>query len=186
MIDEIITTVSTFESQAKVNDSKIFLGHKTSAVFHRDLHYEPFRIASASGIHFHFTNGQKVVDATGGAAVSCIGHGDPRVRDAISAQFDALDYCHSMFFSCPSSEELCQALIDTTNGQMAKAYIVCSGVSSPTARKFAPRTNQCCWQVRRQWRQPWNFVANTLWNFQHPNPSELVLLPVNNPTMGLL
>lgn len=144
MIDEIITTVSTFESQAKVNDSKIFLGHKTSAVFHRDLHYEPFKIASASGIHFHFTNGQKVVDATGGAAVSCIGHGDPRVRDAISAQFDALDYCHSMFFSCPSSEELCQALIDTTNGQMAKAYIVCSGVPSPTARTFAPRTNQCC------------------------------------------
>ena len=144
MTDEIIATASTFESQAKVNESKIFLGHKTSAVFHRDLHYEPFKIASASGIHFHFTNGQKVVDATGGAAVSCIGHGDPRVRDAISAQFDALDYCHSMFFSCPSSEELCQALIDTTNGQMAKAYIVCSGVSSPTARKFAPRTNQCC------------------------------------------
>ena len=138
MIDEIITTVSTFESQAKVNDSKIFLGHKASAVFHRDLHYEPFKIASASGIHFHFTNGQKVVDATGGAAVSCIGHGDPRVRDAISAQFDALDYCHSMFFSCPSSEELCQALINTTNRQMAKAYIVCSGVSSPQQENSLP------------------------------------------------
>ncbi|KAL6822394.1 pyridoxal phosphate-dependent transferase [Trichoderma camerunense] len=98
-----------------------------SAVLHRDLKQEPFRIVSSSGFYIQFDDGRKILDATGGAAVSCIGHGDQRVIDAITAQAKTLDYCHSMFYSCPSAEDLCQQLIRSTNGQMAKAFIVCSG-----------------------------------------------------------
>jgi adenosylmethionine-8-amino-7-oxononanoate aminotransferase len=98
-----------------------------SAVLHRDLKQDPFRVVSSSGNYIQFDNGRKVLDATGGAAVSCIGHGDQRVVDAIAAQAKVLDYCHTMFYSCPSAEELCQTLIESTNGQMAKAFIVCSG-----------------------------------------------------------
>lgn len=98
-----------------------------SAVLHRDLNHEPFRVVSASGFYIQFDDGRKILDATGGAAVSCIGHGDQRVIEAITAQAKTLDYCHTMFYSCPSAEELCQQLIESTDGQMAKAFIVCSG-----------------------------------------------------------
>jgi 4-aminobutyrate aminotransferase-like enzyme len=46
-----------------------------SAVLHRSLHHEPLRVISAKGNYLHLNNGQKIFDATGGAAVACIGHG---------------------------------------------------------------------------------------------------------------
>lgn len=49
-----------------------------SAVLHRSLHAEPLQVVSAQGNYLHLTNGQKIFDATGGAAVSCLGHGDVR------------------------------------------------------------------------------------------------------------
>ena len=98
-----------------------------SAVLHRDIHTENLEIVDATGIYLTFSNGKKIIDATGGAAVSCIGHGDPRVVDALAAQMKKVDYCHSMFFSCAPSEELARMLIDSTHGQMARALFVSSG-----------------------------------------------------------
>ncbi|KAL7812301.1 Adenosylmethionine-8-amino-7-oxononanoate aminotransferase-like protein [Trichoderma gracile] len=98
-----------------------------SAVLHRDLKLAPSRVVSSSGLYIQFDNGRRILDATGGAAVSCIGHGDERVIEAITIQAKALDYCHTMFYSCPSAEDLCQQLIQSTGGQMARAFIVCSG-----------------------------------------------------------
>lgn len=49
-----------------------------SAVLHRSLHAEPLQVVSAQGNYLHLTNGQRIFDATGGAAVSCLGHGDVR------------------------------------------------------------------------------------------------------------
>lgn len=103
------------------------LTNGTSAVLHRDLHKDPHEVIGASGLYLTLSNGKRIIDATGGAAVSCIGHGNERVREAISAQIGQLDYCHSMFFSCPSSESLARVLIDSTHGHMARAFIVSSG-----------------------------------------------------------
>lgn len=49
-----------------------------SAVLHRSLHAEPLQVVSAHGNYIHLTSGQKIFDATGGAAVSCLGHNDVR------------------------------------------------------------------------------------------------------------
>lgn len=49
-----------------------------SAVLHRSLHHDPLRVLSAKGNYLHLSNGQKILDATGGAAVACLGHGDER------------------------------------------------------------------------------------------------------------
>ena len=100
-----------------------------SAVLHRDLHKKPHQIIEASGLYLTLSDRRRIIDATGGAAVSCIGHGDKRVRDAISTQITKLDYCHSMFFSCPSSEDLARVLIDSTDGAMSRVFIVNSGES---------------------------------------------------------
>ena len=49
-----------------------------STVLHRSLHSDPLRVLSAKGNHLHLSNGQSIFDATGGAAVACLGHGDER------------------------------------------------------------------------------------------------------------
>ncbi|KAL9113625.1 MAG: hypothetical protein Q9227_002363 [Pyrenula ochraceoflavens] len=109
------------------NDKQDSSGKRPSAVLHRDLHDDPVEIVQASGHCLVLADGRKVFDASGGAAVSCIGHGDPRVQKVIAEQVTKLDYCHSLFFSCPPSEDLSQLLVDSTAGQMSRAYIVSSG-----------------------------------------------------------
>lgn len=50
----------------------------SSFVLHRSLHQDPLHVVSAKGHFLHLSNGQKIFDATGGAAVACLGHGDER------------------------------------------------------------------------------------------------------------
>ena len=49
-----------------------------STVLHRSLHSDPLSVLSAQGNHLRLSNGQSIFDATGGAAVACLGHGDER------------------------------------------------------------------------------------------------------------
>jgi adenosylmethionine-8-amino-7-oxononanoate aminotransferase len=60
--------------------NKMHVNGKTtkSAVLHRSLHHKPLHVISAKGNSLYLDNGQKILDATGGAAVSCLGHGNER------------------------------------------------------------------------------------------------------------
>lgn len=104
-----------------------------SAVFHRSLHSDPIPVIGANGNYLHLSTGRNILDATGGAAVSCLGHGNERVKEAVMEQMNIVSYVHSMTFATESAENLARELIDSTNGEMSKAYIVSSGqsVSSP-------------------------------------------------------
>ena len=97
------------------------------ALLHRHLHVEPIPVVGARGNYLHLSTGQKLLDATGGAAVSCLGHGNERVKEAIINQMDTVSYVHSMTFATESAEELAKELIDSTNGEMTKVWIVSSG-----------------------------------------------------------
>lgn len=98
-----------------------------SAVFHRSLHCDPISVVGANGNYLHLSNGGNLLDATGGAAVSCLGHGNKRVKDAIISQLDVVSYVHSATFGTDAAEKLAKALVDSTGGEMSKAYIVSSG-----------------------------------------------------------
>lgn len=50
----------------------------TSHVLHRSLHHDPLRVIHAKGNYLYLNDGRKIFDATGGAAVACLGHGDER------------------------------------------------------------------------------------------------------------
>ena len=103
------------------------LSRNESAVLHRDIHFPPKKATKASGNYIFLEDGQKILDATGGAAVSCLGHANPIVKAAISDQMDELSYCHSAFFGTRSFEELASLLVDSTGGKMSKAFILSSG-----------------------------------------------------------
>lgn len=102
-------------------------GNSKSAVLHRSLHNDPHKVIRAEGNYLYLSNGQKIFDATGGAAVACIGHGNERIKEAIKQQMNEVSYCHSLFYATTAAEELAQELIDSTDGKMARVFVVSSG-----------------------------------------------------------
>lgn len=96
-------------------------------VLQRSLRFTPPNITASRGLYLTLENGQEVLDATSGAAVACLGHGNERVRDAVVRQMDKLSYCHSFMFATPSGDELGKLVIDSTGGRMSKAVFVSSG-----------------------------------------------------------
>jgi adenosylmethionine-8-amino-7-oxononanoate aminotransferase len=98
-----------------------------SYTLHRSLHKKPHTVVSAEGLYLTLSNGQKILDASGGAAVSCLGHGNARVKAAITKQMEVVSYCHTLFYSTSAAEELAEELCAGTGGEMTKAFIVSSG-----------------------------------------------------------
>lgn len=105
----------------------------SSYTLDRNLHNPPTCVVSASGLYLTLEDGRKILDATGGAAVSCIGHGNPRVKEAIMKQMDDLSYCHSMFFSHRAAEKLGKEIVGAESAAAkagmkdAKLWVCCSG-----------------------------------------------------------
>jgi adenosylmethionine-8-amino-7-oxononanoate aminotransferase len=72
-------------------------------------------------------SGREYLDACGGAAVSCLGHGHPDVLAAMHAQIDRLAYAHTSFFTSEPAEALADQLIRTAPAGMSHAYLVSGG-----------------------------------------------------------
>ena len=62
-------------------------GSRLTAILHRTP-WRPPVASSAEGIYITLEDGTKIIDAVGGAAVSCIGNGHPVVKQAIKDQVD--------------------------------------------------------------------------------------------------
>jgi adenosylmethionine-8-amino-7-oxononanoate aminotransferase len=71
--------------------------------------------------------GKQYLDASGGAAVSSLGHGHPDVIAAMHAQIDKLAYVHTSFFTTDVAEQLADELIDTAPAGMSHVYLVSGG-----------------------------------------------------------
>jgi len=102
-----------------------------SAVLHRSLAAEFLTMVRAEGNHIILDDGRKIFDASGGAAVGCIGWGSKRVAEAVANQVLAAPYCSTIFYTTKVQEELCRMLVDSTGGAMSRAYIVNSGPHPP-------------------------------------------------------
>lgn len=98
-----------------------------SALLHRDSHFIPKKAIGGKGCYIFLEDGTQFLDSTGGAAVSCLGHGNEEVQLAIKKQTDQISYCHTAFFGTDVAEELAQFLVDSTGGLMSKVFIVSSG-----------------------------------------------------------
>ncbi len=96
-------------------------------VFHRDARSEPPIAVSGEGPYLLDRDGRRYLDASGGAAVSCLGHGHRAVIDAIKAQADALAYAHTAFFSSEPAEALADELIRASGDVFERVYFVSGG-----------------------------------------------------------
>jgi adenosylmethionine-8-amino-7-oxononanoate aminotransferase len=83
--------------------------------------------AGGRGIELFDANGRAYIDASGGAAVSCLGHGHPEVNAALHAQIDKLAYTHSSFFTTDVAERLADKLIEDAPAGLSHVYFVSGG-----------------------------------------------------------
>ncbi|MDP6345978.1 MAG: aminotransferase class III-fold pyridoxal phosphate-dependent enzyme, partial [Alphaproteobacteria bacterium] len=79
-----------------------------SAVFPRHAGQRPAVAARGEGCYIVDTDGNRYLDASGGAAVSCLGHSDPDVRRAIADQIDRIAFAHTGFFTSAPAEQLAE------------------------------------------------------------------------------
>lgn len=115
----------------KVNASAHTNGMRTTDfLLDRHLRSDYPVVVRGKGNLLHLKDGRVVFDATGGAAVSCLGHGDERVSNAVSAQLrSGISYLASGFWGNDVVDELCAELIHGTGGKMARVYLTGSGKS---------------------------------------------------------
>lgn len=111
---------------------------RRSRVLHRSSRARPPLAVGGHGVWLVEQGGREVLDASGGAAVSCLGHQHPRLVEAIKRQADRLCYAHTSFFSNEPAEALAEELVGHEPGGLAQVYFVSGGSEAvETALKLA-------------------------------------------------
>jgi adenosylmethionine-8-amino-7-oxononanoate aminotransferase len=98
-----------------------------TTVFHRMPKQSLPVAVKGEGIEIVDSTGKRYIDASGGAAVSCLGHSNQRVIDAIKRQAQQLPYAHTSFFTTQPAEELANHLIDRAPAGLEHVYFVSGG-----------------------------------------------------------
>lgn len=96
-------------------------------VFHRNPKQTLEYAVRGEGIRLFDKEGRAYIDASGGAAVSCLGHGHPDIIKAIKQQLDAVAYAHSSFFTTDACEDLATYLAGKAPGDLDYVYFVSGG-----------------------------------------------------------
>ncbi|MCP5364327.1 MAG: aspartate aminotransferase family protein [Hyphomicrobiales bacterium] len=107
-------------------------------VFHRAPKVVLPMAVAGDGAYLIDAAGKRYLDASGGAAVSCLGHSDREVIEAIKAQLDRVPFAHTGFFTNAPMEDLAEWLTDTAPPGFSKVYFVSGGSEAvETAVKMA-------------------------------------------------
>ncbi|MEM9010392.1 MAG: aspartate aminotransferase family protein [Pseudomonadota bacterium] len=104
-----------------------------SHVFPRHTRQAPPVAAGGDGCYLFDASGKRYLDASGGAAVSCLGHNDRAVVDAIKAQLDSLAFAHTGFFTSEPAEALADLLVANAPGKLDRVYLVSGGSEATEA-----------------------------------------------------
>jgi adenosylmethionine-8-amino-7-oxononanoate aminotransferase len=98
-----------------------------SHLLHRSINGAYPVATGGNGVFLHDETGRHYIDASGGAAVSCLGHGHPDILKAMHAQIDRLAYAHTSFFTSGPAEELADHLIARAPKGLTNVFICSSG-----------------------------------------------------------
>lgn len=98
-----------------------------SHVFHRNPKSEYPVAVRGDGAYLVDREGKRYLDASGGAAVSCLGHSDRAVVEAVKRQLDRLPFAHTSFFSNEPMEALADELIRRAPKSFDRVYFVSGG-----------------------------------------------------------
>jgi adenosylmethionine-8-amino-7-oxononanoate aminotransferase len=95
-------------------------------VLHRSGAIPPVAVRG-EGIYLHTEDGRAIIDASGGAAVACLGHGNRRVAEAVARQVGTMAYAHTGTFSNQPAEDLADIILRDEPGGLSRAWFCSSG-----------------------------------------------------------
>ena len=104
-----------------------------SHIFPRHTKSAPPVAVGGEGCYLIDSTGKRYLDGSGGAAVSCLGHGDRAVTEAIKAQLDKLAFAHTGFLTSEPAEALADLLIAHAPGRLDRVYLVSGGSEATEA-----------------------------------------------------
>lgn len=96
-------------------------------ILHRSAKAVPPTAVGGEGIEIIDSEGRRYLDASGGAAVSCLGHGHPAVLRALHEQLDTIPYAHTGFFTTDVAERLADRLVADAPEGLDHVYLVSGG-----------------------------------------------------------
>ena len=102
-------------------------------VFPRHSRKENPVATGGEGCYLIDSTGKRYLDGSGGAAVSCLGHGDAEVIAAIKAQLDRVAFAHTGFFTSEPAEALADLLIEHAPEGIDRVYFVSGGSEATEA-----------------------------------------------------
>jgi adenosylmethionine-8-amino-7-oxononanoate aminotransferase len=109
-----------------------------SHVLHRSFNTHYPTAVAGDGPYLIDSTGKRYLDASGGAAVSCLGHSDAQVIEAVREQIGRLAYAHTSFFTTDVMEELADFLVARAPEGLESVYFVSGGSEAvETALKLA-------------------------------------------------
>ena len=100
---------------------------RKSNVFPRHSSYDLPNAVGGDGCYIIDEKGKRYLDASGGAAVSCLGHSDKTIQKAIIEQTEKLAFAHTSFFTSEPAELLGNLLAKHSPEGLDKVYFVSSG-----------------------------------------------------------
>ncbi|MEM0922106.1 MAG: aspartate aminotransferase family protein [Pseudomonadota bacterium] len=98
-----------------------------SHVFPRHTKANNPTVMRGEGCYLIDRDGKRYFDGSGGAAVSCLGHSDPDVTQAIKDQIDQVAFAHTGFFTSEPAEALADLLIAHAPEDLDRVYFVSGG-----------------------------------------------------------
>src|SRR5207344_140414 len=96
-------------------------------ILHRQIGANYPTAVGGQGIALIDADGKRYIDASGGAAVSCLGHAHPDVIAAMHDQVDRVPYAHTSFFTTDVAEMLADVLVDDAPPGLDNVYLVSGG-----------------------------------------------------------
>ena len=107
-------------------------------VFYRNPMHDYPLVVRGEGVYLYDADGKQYLDGSGGAAISCLGHGNRVVIDAIKDQAEKLAFAHTMFFTNQPQEDLAIKLVERFGQDDARVYFLSGGSeANETAMKLA-------------------------------------------------
>lgn len=98
-----------------------------SHVFPRNSNNLPPVGVSCDGVYLTDAGGKLYLDGSGGAAVSCLGHGDKDIINAIKTQLDSMAFAHTGFLTSQPAEALADLLVAHAPAGIDRVYFVSGG-----------------------------------------------------------
>ena len=98
-----------------------------SHVFPRNSNKLPPIGAKGAGVYLYDKSGKAYFDGSGGAAVSCLGHSDQDIINAIKKQLDSMAFAHTGFLGSEPAEQLADLLVDHAPDGLNHVYFVSGG-----------------------------------------------------------